>query len=146
MIKTVNALVFSRMYYCSSVWCNTSKKNFAKLQTLQNCAPRIVTKIKKYDHITPALKQLDWLPVDQMLRLRDTTMAFKCLKGLAPSYLSDRFIKRSDIYNRNTRNKNLLQIPKNCSSAGQRSFLYRAVMVWNNLPGSVTCIDSYQEP
>ena len=94
LIKTVNALVFSRMYYCSSVWCNTSKKNFAKLQTLQNCAPRIVTKIKKYDHITPALKQLDWLPVDQMLRLREATMVFKCLKGLAPSYLSDKIYQK----------------------------------------------------
>ena len=70
-------------------------------------------------------------------------MAFKCLKDLAPSYLSDSFIIRSDTHGRNTRNKNLLQIPKCCSFAGQRSFLYRAVTVWNNLPESIGCIDSF---
>ena len=70
-------------------------------------------------------------------------MAFKCLKGLAPSYLIDRFIIRSDIHGRNTRNKNLCQIPKYCSSACQGSFLYRAVTMWNNLPESVRCIDSF---
>ncbi|RMX41330.1 hypothetical protein pdam_00021657, partial [Pocillopora damicornis] len=53
------------------------------------------------------------------------------------------FIIRSDTHGRNTRNKNLLQNPKCCSSAGQRSFLYRAVTVWNNLPESVGCIDSF---
>ena len=77
LIKIVNNLVFNRMYYCSSVWCNASKKNIAKSQTVQNFAARIVTKMKKYDHMTPALKQLAWLPVHQMLRLRDCTMVAK---------------------------------------------------------------------
>ena len=102
-----------------------------------------MTNTKKHDHITPALKQLYWLSALQMLRLRDAAMASKCLKGLAPSYLSDRFILRSDIHGRNNRIKNLLQIPKYCSSAGRRSFLYRAVTVWNNLPESVRCIHSF---
>ena len=70
-------------------------------------------------------------------------MAFKCLKGLAPSYLSDRFIIISDIHGRNTGDKNLWQIPKYCSSACQGSFLYRAVTMWNNLLESVRCIDSF---
>ena len=37
-IVIINALVFSKLYYCSSVWANTSKKNIAKLQTVQNFA------------------------------------------------------------------------------------------------------------
>ena len=36
LIIVINALVFSRMYYCSCVWANTSKKNIAKLQNVQN--------------------------------------------------------------------------------------------------------------
>ena len=32
LIVIINALVFSKLYYCSSVWANTSKKNIAKLE------------------------------------------------------------------------------------------------------------------
>ena len=60
LIVIINALVFSKLYYCSSVWANTSKKNIAKLQTVQNFAARIVTGARKYDHITPVLQQLKW--------------------------------------------------------------------------------------
>ena len=74
------------------MWGNTSKKNIAKLQNVQNFAARIITDTNKYDHRTPALEQLDWLPVRQMLSLRDAALIFMCLKGLAPPCLSESFI------------------------------------------------------
>ena len=52
----INALVFSRLFYCSSVWSNTAKKNVNKLQLVQNFAARIVVNKRKYDHVTPILK------------------------------------------------------------------------------------------
>ena len=62
LITVINALVFSRLYYCSFVWSNTSK-NIVKLQNVQNFAARIITDTRKYDHKTPAIRQLNWLPV-----------------------------------------------------------------------------------
>ena len=38
----INALVFSRSFYCCSVWSNTTKKNANKLQLVQNFAARIL--------------------------------------------------------------------------------------------------------
>ena len=125
------------MYYCSCVWANTSKKNIAKLQNVQNFAARIVTDTKKYDHITPVLVQLKWLPVCDMLRLRDAVLTFKCIKGLAPPYLCDRFITRMRVHDRNTRNNNELEIPLCTSAAGERSSVYRAVALWNQLPDHI---------
>ena len=66
------------------MWANVSNKNIAKLQSVQNVAARIVPGTHKYDHITPALRQLVWLPVYYMLRYKDAVMTFKFLKGLAP--------------------------------------------------------------
>ena len=103
LIVIINALVFSKLYYCSSMWANTSKKNIAKLQTVQNFAARIVTGTRKYDHITPVLQQLKWLPVSYTLRYKDAVMAFKSLKGLAPPYLARRFTSRSQTHDRVTR-------------------------------------------
>ena len=59
-------------------------------------------------------------------------LAFKCMKGLAPSHLSDRFVPRSTVHDRNTRNKDCLDIPPYQSAAGQRTFLYRAIKQLNS--------------
>ena len=89
--RVINALVFSKLYYCSPVWSNTSKKNISKLQKVQNFACRIITGKRKYDQITPALRELRWLPVTSFLKYTLGVLAFKWVKGLAPSYLCHRF-------------------------------------------------------
>ena len=43
----INALVFSRLLYYSSVWDCTSKKNISKLQKVQNFGERIITSLIK---------------------------------------------------------------------------------------------------
>ena len=89
---------------------------------------------KKYDHIQPIFNELGWLPVNSIVKLEDATMMFKCMNGLVPKYLSDKFICRSDFDSRNTRNKSKLNIPLCRSATGQRGFVYRATTIWNNLP------------
>ena len=69
-------------------------------------------------------------------------LAFKCMKGLAPSYLSDRFVTRSTVHDRNTRNKDYLYIPAYQSAAGQQTFLNRAIKLWNSLPRAIIAVDS----
>ena len=63
LIMIINSLVFSKLYYCSSVWANTTDTNIKRLQGTQNYAAHIVCNIRKYDHVSPALKSLKWIPV-----------------------------------------------------------------------------------
>ena len=63
IVTLIKTLVFSKLFYCSSVWSNTSKKNIDRLQKVQNFAARLVTDTRKFDHITPVLTQLNWLSV-----------------------------------------------------------------------------------
>ena len=58
LIHVINALVFSKLYYCSSVWSTTTKKNISKLQNVQNVAAKIITRSQKFDLITPVLIEL----------------------------------------------------------------------------------------
>ena len=108
LVFIINALVFSRLFYCSSVWSNTAKKNVNKLQLVQNFAARIVVNKSKCDHVTPILKSLNWLPVKDQLYFRDAVLAFKCTSGLAPGYLGDQLIIRSNVSNRKTRNSQMI--------------------------------------
>ena len=63
----MNAFVFSKLLYCSSVWSNTSNSNIDKLQKLQNFARRIVLGLRKYDHISEGLRPLNWLLLNDEL-------------------------------------------------------------------------------
>ena len=71
------------------------------------------------------------------LRFRDIMLAYKCLNGYAPEYLTERLITRSQIHDRVTRKKDLLNVPFHRTAAGQRSFLFRAVKLWNGLPDHI---------
>ena len=112
---------------------NTSSSNIKKVQSIQNFACKIVTKSRKYDHVSPLLRELNWLSVEQLLYFRDAVMTYKCINNLAPDYLCDKLRKRSSVHNRRTRKHDSLQIPFFKSATGQRSFAYRAVEIWDNL-------------
>jgi len=105
------------------MWASTTKKNIARLQKVQ--------------------EELHWLPVAKQLEVRDILMAFKCIKGLAPPSLCNKFTTRSQVHSRNTRKNDKLIIPFFRSATGQRSFLYRAAQLWNDLPESLTNMESF---
>ena len=62
-----NLLNFNSKFNLGIVWASTSETNIGKLQCVQNFAARIVTGTKKFEHITPILKDLKWLPVAMKL-------------------------------------------------------------------------------
>ena len=110
LITIINSL-FSKLFYCSSMRASTTKKNIARFQKVRNFAAWIVTGARTYDHIMPMLNELHWFPVAKQLEARDTLMAFKCIKGLAPPSLCNKFTTRSQVHTRNTRNKDKLNVP-----------------------------------
>ena len=130
----INSLVFSKLFYCSTVWSSIYKQNIHKLRLVLNFAARILTHTRKYDHITPALKDLGWLTAEEQLRLRDAILIFKCVNNVVPGYLSCKLGKPSDAHAYNLRNSDHLNIPKNAEQwLPNAVFFYRATKSWNNL-------------
>ena len=129
----INCIVFSKLFYCSAVWAGTYKQNIHKLQLMQNFAACILTDTGKYDHITPALKALGWLTIEEQLRLRDVTMMYKCVNNLVPPYISCKIGKRSNAHAYNLRNSEDLNLPGCRTAAAQSGFFYRAAKAWNSL-------------
>ena len=93
----------------------------------------IVKGLRKYDHATTALSSLNWLPVLKQWRLRYTTMIFKYLNHLAPSYLSHNLSKRSDVHTYRTRFSNDLNLPRCRTVTAQRYFFYHAVKHYSSI-------------
>ena len=61
--QLVLSLVTSRLYYANALLTNMPACHLKKLQHVQNIAARIVSKTRKYEHITPVLETLHWLPI-----------------------------------------------------------------------------------
>ena len=83
LILLMNNFVFSKMYYCSTVWANTSQSNVKKLQLVQNFAARIVLGLRKYDHVSQGIRSLNWLTVKDRIFFNDAVMVFKCINNLS---------------------------------------------------------------
>ena len=65
--KLVHAFVTSRLDYCNSLLSGCTKKSVKSLQLIQNAAARVLTRVRKRDHITPVLAALHWLPIEHRI-------------------------------------------------------------------------------
>ena len=104
---------------CSELCCSSSGNSNAR----------------RYDHITPALRDLRWLPVEQQIVFKILLFTFKALNGLAPSYLSDLvkfYVSERDL---RSSSRKLLAVPfSKTISCGDRAFSICAPKLWNGLP------------
>ena len=75
----VQALVFPHIRYCLTVWGNCSATLRARVQKVINFGARIVYGLGRRDHVTPALKELGWSTVDEMVRERDIAVMRRLL-------------------------------------------------------------------
>ena len=135
--SAVNALVTSRLDYCNSLLHNIPLLQTARLQRVQNNAARLITRTSKHDHITPVLKELYWLPVESRIAFKMLVMTYKCINGLAPSYLAELVQPRKrDGRLRQNYAPTLHQgITKKC--IGDSAFGAAAPRLWNELPVNI---------
>ena len=106
-----------------------------KIQRVQSTAARLVLRIRRHDHITPALEELHWLPVQQRVIYKLLLLTYKALHQCAPVFISD--IIRRYVPSRSLRSasETRLLLPKSLlKTYGDRSFAYAAPFLWNNLP------------
>ena len=91
---------------------------------------------KKYDHASPCLKQLHWLPVHSRIVFKILAIVYKCFTNNAPSYLRDLTIpyKCNKPGLRSSNDDRLLTIPKTRSLSGDKGFYHAGPDLWNNLP------------
>ena len=58
-----------------------------KLQHVLNSAARLITGTKKFDHISPVICDLHWLPIDKRILFKLLCITYKSLNRQAPQYL-----------------------------------------------------------
>ena len=132
----IHAFVSSHLDYCNALLFGLPKYQLDRLQKVQNAAARVIFRIAKFDHITPALIDLHWLPVTFRVQFKLLLFVYKALHNQSPSYIKDLLsLKPAANYALRSSVQFLLFVPKvNCSTLGDRAFAHAAPVLWNSLP------------
>jgi hypothetical protein len=143
LIEMYNALVWPHFNYCSTIWNDESCSIIDKLFKLQKRAARVITGDTYDVRSTQILNNLNWLPIEELLKKREVIMTFKALTGRLPQYLVKLFTRcQNNNYNLRS-NQTKLALPKPKTNFLKRSFSYRAAKSWNEL--SSETIENYNE-
>ena len=135
--QLVHAFVLSRVDYGNSVLAGLPKSTIAPLQRVQNAAARLVLDLKMRDHVTPALRQLHWLPVHLRVDFKLCTLMHAVHTGQCPTYLAGTVHAAADNPTRiglRSADTALYRKPRCDSALGERAFSYAGPLAWNALP------------
>ena len=129
--------------FCKCGTIRPSKISHIKTAMCANFSARLITGSYEYDHITPVLKSLHWLPVEQRIGYKIAVLGFKCVNGSAPGYLQNLVELYTSIRTlRSSSDKLTLSIPKVRTLYGERSFRYHCAVEWNTLPYDIRSCES----
>ena len=128
------SIVGSRVDYCNSLLIGISAKNINKLQKIQNTVARVITGHRKFDHITPVLKDLHWLPIKSRLKFKLSTIVFKTLSSNQPAYLRELMHHPPLVRTLRSTENNYLVVPRCKTVIASRAFSIAAPTVWNEIP------------
>ena len=65
--KLASALVLSRIDYGNMALVSSPKVATQTIQSMINTTARLIKRVGKDDHITPVLKELHWLKIDERI-------------------------------------------------------------------------------
>ncbi len=95
---------------------------------VQNAAATVFTRTRKYDHISPVLSTVHWLPIKHRIDLKILLITYKTLNGLAPQYLNELLSHYNPPRNplRSQNSGHLIKPRISKSTVGGRTFSYLA--------------------
>ena len=122
----INAFATSRLNYCNRFLYGLPAYHRGTTKTcVQNAAARHICNIYRFDHITPALYELHWLPVKNRIDFKILLITYEALNGLAPTYITELIqVKPVSRYSLKTSHELLLQRAsvRTLATLGDRSF------------------------
>jgi hypothetical protein len=141
----VHALVRAphRLDYCNGILANAPLGLLNCLQSVMRSAARLVLRLPPWASVSKLMRdQHHWLPVQERITFKLCTVAYKCIHGLAPVYLSRMCSSVASVPARaglrSAASCRLLIPDTRMSTVGRRGFYYACPAAWNSLPPQLT--------
>ena len=125
------ALVSSKLDYCNSLFHNMPEKDIARLQRVQNCLARVVTKAPRFSRSILILKRLHWHPVKLRIHFKICAITYRTLKENQPAYLVDLLVWPKCLKYLRSTNSNRFVVPRIKTKTGPRAFSISGPALWS---------------
>ena len=124
------SLILSKLDYCNALYYGINSQLLIKLQSVQNCAARLVFKKQRYERVsvTDIRKELHWLKIKDRITFMMLLIMHKCITGTA-----HHDVKVMIHFLSSDRTKKL-EIKGSMSKYGDRAFSVAGPKLWNALP------------
>ena len=146
-IHAVRTPIISRLDYCNGLLHGTSKYDINRLQRLQNKAAKLGFALGRREHVTPQLKNLHWLRMEESIKLKVLLHIYKCLHGQNPSYLKEAMVLYTPGHGglRSNLDTTRLVTPKHAPLViGDRPFFKAGSRLWNLIPAAIRSAQSIE--
>ena len=118
--------------YGDLVWCDKNNVTLINdIQALQNKAAKIILDRPLYSSATDALVTLKWLNLEQRRFYQRCIYIYKSINGLTNHSMN--LLTHIDIYNYDTRNKDMLRLPRVTRNWGKQRVCHHSLKDWNKL-------------
>ena len=141
--RLVAAFILSRIDYCNAALAGLPQSTLKPLQRVLNAAARLITDTKPRDHITPVLRNLHWLPINQRIKYKLCLLMHLINSKQCPEYMKDLVCLTANNATRSgLRSASSLSYSKPALSTvfGERAFSYAGPAAWNSLPSHIQSI------
>ena len=127
--------------YCNSILAGLTQSTTISLQGVQNAAARLIKSLGPCDHITPALRELHWLPIKHRVIYKLCLLMRAVHVGRCPGYIADIVTPTSSLPGRDRLRSaagNRYELPAIHHKLGERAFSHAGPAAWNSLPSYIT--------
>jgi hypothetical protein len=127
-------LVYPHLFYCISCWGAVQNSRIDKLKKLQNRAIRMIGKASRLSPSSIIFKTLNLLKLEDIYKLRVTTIMFKIINGTWVG--NTKLYKITELHSYETRyaTQQNYVAPKITTEVKKQSFCYKGPIEWSLVP------------
>src|SRR5260221_5419385 len=138
-------MILTRLDYCNGLLSGAPMFLLKQLDGVMRAAARLILQLPKISSVSFAMRdRLHWLDITSRIDFKLSTLAFRCIGGLAPPYLSCLCLPVSMVpgrqHLRSAAGGKLIVPSCNSKSFGPRAFAVSCPSVWNSLPDDLRAL------
>ena len=136
MQRLFSAIIISCIDYCNSVLYGLPAITLAPLQRVLQAAIHLVANLGYRDHVTPAKKELHWLPIAYRIKYKLCLMMHAAVNNRSPAYITNPLVPTSSLLHSEwlrSHESRGFEVPHVRTEFGRRAFSIAGPTVWNKL-------------
>ena len=135
-----SVLVLSCIDYGIMALVSLPKVATQRIQFIINTTARLITGVRKYNHITSVLKEPHWLKIDERIEYTITLQMYTCLSNEGSAYLTRDLVPVASLPEKQrlilAKSKDIVSNKHKLKSLELKGFSLSGPKLWNNLSNS----------